>query len=376
MLVQCAVSCPVNESFRVQQVRGMFDLPAGLGAKQCFAVEVPTLQEHWRIGLIVGPSGSGKTSIARHVYGAAAIDKSAAWPPDAAIIDGFGDADIRSITQMLSAVGLSSPPAWLRPYHVLSNGEKFRADLARLLLSRDNNVAVVDEFTSVVDRTVAQVGSAAVARSIRSGVVKKRFVAVSCHYDIAQWLCPDWIVDMATQTLARGCLQRPRLHIEIRRCGRKVWRSFERHHYLSAQLPGGDYYCGLLDNIPIAFAGITQVAGFAGYKRFSRIVVLPDYQGIGIGGKFRDAVAQIAAHRGNCRRLSLISSHPAMIRSCQASGKWKLKAVTCSNGSAGLKQRGVNAGAGHVRRICSFVYVYGFNGESQRLQAGQMRKPV
>ena len=86
---------------------------------------------------------------------------------------------------MCSAVGLSSPPAWLRPYHVLSNGEKFRADLARLLLSRDNNLAVMDEFTSVVDRTVAQVGSAAVARSIRGGVVKKRFVAVSCHYDIA-----------------------------------------------------------------------------------------------------------------------------------------------------------------------------------------------
>ncbi len=359
MLITATVSCPVNESFRVQQVRGMFDLPAGLGATEQFSVDVPTVRDNWQIGLIVGPSGSGKTSIARRVYGHAAVDHSAAWPPDAAVIDGFGDKDIRSITQMLSAVGLSSPPAWLRPYHVLSNGEKFRVDLARLLLTPDNNIAVMDEFTSVVDRTVAQVGSAAVARAIRTGVVKKRFVAVSCHYDVVPWLCPDWIVDMATQTLARGCLQRPQLHIEIRRCKRTLWPRFARHHYLSSKLPGGDYFCGLLNATPIAFAGIAQVAGFAGYKRFSRIVVLPDFQGIGIGGKFRDSVAAIAARQIGCRRLSLITSHPAMIRSCQASGKWKLKAVTYSDGTAGLKQRGPDARIGHARRICSFTYVGG-----------------
>lgn len=357
MLIDTVVSCPITESFRVQQVRGMFDLPAGAACTERFSVDVPGSDEPWKIGLIVGPSGSGKTSIARRVYGRATLDQPAAWPADAALVDGFGDADIRAISRMLSAVGLSSPPAWLRPYHVLSNGEKFRADLARLLLSPGNDIAVMDEFTSVVDRTVAQVGSAAVARAIRTGAAAKRFVAVSCHYDIAQWLCPDWVVDMATQTLARGCLQRPELHIEIRRCQRTLWRSFARHHYLSSKLPGGEYYCGVLNATPVAFAAITQVAGFAGYKRFSRIVVLPDYQGIGVGGKFRDAVAAIALARGGCRRLSLITSHPAMIRSCQAGGNWKLKSVAYSNGSAGLKQRATTARAGHARRICSFAYV-------------------
>ncbi|MGC8539249.1 MAG: GNAT family N-acetyltransferase [Phycisphaerae bacterium] len=356
MRINTTVSCAITESFRVQQVRGMFDLPAAVGSMQRFSVDVPTLQDPWQIGLIVGPSGSGKTSIARRVYGDAAVNHSPAWPPHAAIIDGFGDADIRSITQILSAVGFSSPPAWLRPYHILSNGEKFRADLASLLLAPDNNIAVMDEFTSVVDRTVAQVGSAAVARAIRTGAVQKRFVAVSCHYDIARWLCPDWIVDMADQTLARGCLQRPQLRIEIRRCERNLWSMFERHHYLSSKLPGGDYYCGLLDGQPIAFAGITQVTGFVGYKRFSRIVVLPDYQGIGVGGKFRDAVAEIAAHQIGCQRLSLISSHPAMIRSCQAGAKWKLKAVTYSDSKAGLKQPSCGSEPAHARRICSFQY--------------------
>ena len=38
------------------------------------------------------------------------------------------------VTGMLSAVGLGDVPAWLRPFNVLSNGEKFRAGLARFCL--------------------------------------------------------------------------------------------------------------------------------------------------------------------------------------------------------------------------------------------------
>ena len=55
-----------------------------------------------------------------------------------------------------------------------------------------------DEFTSVVDRTVAKVCSAAIAKGIRQGHIPCRFVAVTCHYDVAEWLEPDWVLDMAT----------------------------------------------------------------------------------------------------------------------------------------------------------------------------------
>src|SRR5262249_45512724 len=147
----------------------------------------------------------------------------------------------------LSAVGLSSPPSWIKPYQVLSNGEKFRCDLARALLqgsgeriqgsagktniehptsnaerrtekaewSEHQRLVVFDEFTSVVDRTVARIGSAAVSRAIRSGLLSPatsppvttppnpqspipnpKFIAVSCHYDVLPWLEPDWVLDM------------------------------------------------------------------------------------------------------------------------------------------------------------------------------------
>ncbi len=58
-------------------------------------------------------------------------------------------------------------------------------------------IIAFDEFTSVVDRNVARIGSAAIAKGIRKHQILCRFVAVTCHYDILDWLTPDWVIDMA-----------------------------------------------------------------------------------------------------------------------------------------------------------------------------------
>ena len=52
---------------------------------------------------------------------------------DRAVVDGLGERPIKEITRLFTAVGFSSPPSWIKPYHVLSNGEQFRCDLARAL---------------------------------------------------------------------------------------------------------------------------------------------------------------------------------------------------------------------------------------------------
>ena len=130
--VEVEVDCPVYDSFRVQQVAGMFDVPIDQRAGASFAVEVPGLDEEWQIGLIVGPSGSGKSTIARAAFGQC-VYAMPPWPAEAAVIDGFGSLPIRDIVGLLTAVGFSSPPAWIKPYSVLSGGEQFRCDLARAL---------------------------------------------------------------------------------------------------------------------------------------------------------------------------------------------------------------------------------------------------
>jgi hypothetical protein len=232
------VSCPVFDSFRVEQVAGMFDVPIAQRASERFQLELPELGDDWRIGLIVGPSGSGKSTVARELFGDW-LYRCPEWPRDRAVLDCLGDRPIKEITGLFTAVGFSSPPSWVKPYHVLSGGEQFRCDLARALASADDPldsppaqaadghtagdesargrtvlpIVAFDEFTSVVDRNVARVASAAVAKGIRKGTIRCRFVAVTCHYDVTEWLQPDWVIDMSIAEFTRRCLQRPRIEL-------------------------------------------------------------------------------------------------------------------------------------------------------------------
>ena len=73
-----------------------------------------------------------------------------------------------------------------------------RCDLARAMLT-DGELFVFDEFTSVVDRNVAKIGSFAIQKAIRKGGGKK-MIAVGCHFDVEDWLLPDWVFDTNTMT--------------------------------------------------------------------------------------------------------------------------------------------------------------------------------
>src|ERR1043165_245854 len=170
--MQITVSSPIHETPRVLQVRGLFDLPEAKTSTQTWDVALPLSEKPWNVGLIVGPSGCGKSTIASRLWPAHEGQHQAPWPKEESLLDAFPDAlSIKDITEILSSVGFSSPPAWLRPFHVLSTGQQFRVTLARLIadaLAHKTGLIVCDEFTSVVDRTVAQIGSAAVARTIRA----------------------------------------------------------------------------------------------------------------------------------------------------------------------------------------------------------------
>ncbi len=357
------VSCPIHRSFRTAQIAGMFDLPEQHEVTERFSYELPSVKEPWQIGLIVGPSGSGKSTVARTEFGDA-IDHPTAWPDDQAIIDCFADLTSRQATALLTAVGFSSPPSWIKPYSVLSRGEQFRCDLARAIAAAANHedrLVVFDEFTSVVDRDVARIASAAVSRQIRCGHLKTRFVAVTCHYDVARWLEPDWTLDMANGQLSRRRLRRPRLELSIYRVGRAPWQSFKRHHYLSGSLArAARCYLGVWVDpvrqreVPVAFAATIPILGQHRHRRFTRIVVLPDYQGIGIGMKFTAGVARL--HRQEGLRISVTTSHPAVVQSCLGSSQWRLSQVKRHGSSASTKYR-ANYRSSAGRAVASFEYV-------------------
>jgi ABC-type ATPase with predicted acetyltransferase domain len=99
----------------------------------------------------------------------------------------------------MGAVGLNTIPSWYKPYQVLSNGEKFRADVARKLKSN----AVIDEFTSVVDRNVAKAASVSLSRYIKNNDIEN-IVLSTCHRDILEWLEPDWVIDTDAGEFQQG----------------------------------------------------------------------------------------------------------------------------------------------------------------------------
>jgi len=185
--------CDIDKTYRVARIMGDYDVKSD-HAKEHFIGDI-VVPDDWQIGVIWGGSGTGKTTIARELFGDQIItgfDYSAKSVVD----DMPKNCGMDEIEKMFYSVGFGSVPSWLKPYSVLSNGEKMRVDLARALLERD--FVVFDEFTSVVDRQVAQTASLAISKAIRR--TQKRFIAVSCHSDIIEWLEPDWVFDTNEMT--------------------------------------------------------------------------------------------------------------------------------------------------------------------------------
>ena len=180
----------VQMSDRVSEVMTDFDIKPE-HSDEVFEGSLDIDDKDWNVGVIVGGSGTGKSTIAKqlfkrfYVFGYQYDNRS--------VLDNMPSrCTTKEIELAFTSVGFSSPPCWLKPYDVLSTGEKMRVDLARSILSR-NRTVVFDEFTSVVDREVAKTCSIAVQKEVRRR--DKRFVAVSCHKDIVEYLQPDWVYD-------------------------------------------------------------------------------------------------------------------------------------------------------------------------------------
>jgi hypothetical protein len=329
MSVTITVESPIVESPRVLQLRGLFDLPAERTSRLSWRVDLPLAERAWNVGLITGPSGCGKSTIARKLWpDEYARSESLSWPEGRAVIDAFpASLPIGDVTSLLSAVGFSSPPAWLRPFAVLSTGQRFRATLARLLAEAITSVQgtiVQDEFTSVVDRTVARIGSAALAKTVRAHQL--RFVAVSCHDDVVDWLQPDWVYLPATNQFTwRVLRRRPSIVLDVSSCTKDVWNLFAPHHYLSHALaPSATCLWARWEGRPVAFTSWLPFVGLGPpARREHRTVTLPDFQGAGIGPATSDLAA--SAWRGLGYRATSTTTHPALIRSRMRSPFWVLR---------------------------------------------------
>ena len=288
---EIVLSSSVQIDDSIREVSNKFDYTFDGQSKTI--VQIPEFPKDFQIGLIVGSSGSGKSTLLRKCFGE---EDPVAWDNSKAIISNFPDAETGM--ELLCATGLSSIPSWCRPYNVLSTGEKFRADMAMRL----HNGAVVDEFTSVVNRETAKSCSYSIQKYIRQHNLRNIMFA-SCHDDIIPFLLPDWIYNTDTMNFYNGrYLQRESIKLALHSCSYKQWDMFKKHHYLSGEInKASSCYVADINGYPVAFVASLAFpfGGGAGHTwREHRLCVLPDFQGIGIGNAVSEAIAQGYLEKG------------------------------------------------------------------------------
>ena len=272
--------------------------------------------DDFQILCIVGASGAGKSTFAKY-YG---TDQKLTWDSNKCILSNI-DPDPEVAVEKLCATGLNSIPTWTKPYHVLSVGERFRASLARKLHSN----CVIDEFTSNVDRNVALSCSVSIGKYIRKHNLKK-CVFVSCHKDFIDCLCPDYIIDLDDAVIydsRRLVRRRFKLSIYEKTNKTEIWSLFKRHHYLSADLnPAAKCFVAYLnDELVSCCYVLPQMGGTVENSwRIHRLVVLPDYQGLGIATKFLEFICDMFKYHG--KTVYLRTSHVKLIQYMLKSKKW------------------------------------------------------
>ena len=278
----------------------------------------------WNVGVIYGSSGSGKTTILKQI-GELSESK---FNSNKSLISNFDFLEPKEAARLLSSMGLSSVPTWLRPFNLLSNGEQFRADIAyKVALAKDSDVILIDEFTSVVDRDVAKSMSFAIQKYLRNN--NKRMIVASCHYDVMEWLTPDWVCSPQKNegSLERGQWlrqSRPKIELQVSRVESNTWDLFKKHHYLTENV---NKSCKFLlftwNSKPVGMVAVINQPrkgcpnGFA----LSRTVVLPDFQGLGLGVKISEFSAAIFKDIGG--KVYSKTVHPALGVYRSGSEKWR-----------------------------------------------------
>lgn len=294
------------------------------GENKFYPFKMPDIIKNldFQILVITGSSGSGKSQLSKY-FGE---DKDVIWNNNKSIISNFESKD-EGVTK-LCATGLSSIPTWCRPYEVLSVGEKFRADLARKLKSN----CVIDEFTSTVNRETALSCSKSLSKYIRQHNLQK-CVFVSCHKDFIDCLCPDYVIDLDDECVYdTRRLPCRKFNLSVVETTNKIsmWQIFKRHHYLTADLNAVCHmYIAYLNNTPVACCAMLPQPGIA-YSdksmngnawRVHRLVVLPDYQGLGIATSLLNYICDLYSHFK--KQVYLRTSHIKLINYMLKSDKWE-----------------------------------------------------
>lgn len=356
------LSHDVARSFRCTKAANSMDINQEEKSRHDLSITAD-IEAPYNIGLIVGASGSGKSTLAREIYGR--CDDGIEIDDSATVLDQFPDTlEYAQCAELLCGVGLTSVPCWIRPMNTLSNGQRARARVALALARGSDGEIVIDEWTSVVDRTAAKIMSACVAKYARKRNAK--IVLLSCHRDVIEWLNPDWVIDCDTaeytdrRLLCRSYERKEKLQFEVRECDKRAWSMFSRYHYLSnKQAPGRAFFYGLFDgDRQVGFIAYSNILPTRKGKKMAlhstRLVIHPDYCGINLGIKLSNATAAKVNKKGYIIYAKL--SNAALAKARSRSADWTLiarEAVMKANACGASRHR-----SNFREKVATWTYRY------------------
>lgn len=174
-----------------------------IAVSEAFGLGVDEYKEHMvyddvelRIGpkdivYVTGDSGSGKSVLLKVLtkdLGSKAVNISdVEIDPDKPLIDTVGETLDQGL-ELLSRVGLNDAFLFVRRYSQLSDGQKYRYRVAKLIES-DKQYWVMDEFCSTLDRDTAKIVAFNVQKHAKR--LGKAVIAATTHTDLFDDLSPS-----------------------------------------------------------------------------------------------------------------------------------------------------------------------------------------
>ena len=278
---------------------------------------------------ITGDSGSGKSTLLHEVSSQISARGKEEFPrgvvsnssieidPNEVLIEGVGK-DVGEAIGILSMAGLNEAFLMLRKFKELSDGQKYRYRLARMIDSKAD-VWAFDEFAAVLDRATAKVISYTLGKTARK--LGKTVVVATTHEDLLLDLKPDiWVrkgfgdlvqvqrFEDVIQAFPKGCTLRQDL--KISECKHEELRELEKFHYRGSSVGivrkcfkamiGKELAAGIVYVFPhFALKGRNlAMPEYAGkttsekikrinkdVSRISRVVVHPKFRSIGLGAE-------------------------------------------------------------------------------------------
>ena len=260
---------------------------------------------------ITGDSGSGKSVLLKWLEKALkpnTINVADIKPePDKPLVEQIGKS-LEEGLELLSRAGLNDAFLFVRRYRELSDGQKYRFKIAKMMES-GKQYWIFDEFCSLLDRDTAKIVAYNVQKLARKA--GKAVLVATTHTDLFEDLAPsvhihkrfgkEATVNYYPNAPAKECSLIREMRIE--EGSTEDWRRLARFHYRSHRLPSprkifklvrGDEICGVIVYsypAPVAY-GRRKVLPKMSMKELnkklsviSRVVIHPKYRSIGLGAK-------------------------------------------------------------------------------------------